>query len=304
MRGRQAARVLHQETLAVSPLTDFDLDQDGKIDLHAVYDRPDPRPYYQTLAAFDYSIPAAAEPLFRRTIRAFRRARRRPNATMLDVGSSYGVNAAILKHRYSLPALFDIYGRDATEGIATNRLLERDRALFGNGRGDDSLLTIGLDTSEEAIDYASEAGIIDKGIATNLEDQALTPQDAAALASVDLVLSTGAIGYVGAPTFNRILDASRNRPWFAVFALRMFPVAEIVSTLKKRGYAVFKLHGETFRQRRFANREERGEVLARLEDLGVDPANRESDGWLHAEFFVARPEGEPSGLLLPALRPI
>ena len=180
----------------------------------------------------------------------------------------------------------------------------RDRALFGNGRGDNSLLTIGLDTSQEAIDYASEAGIIDKGIATNLEERALTPEEAAALASVDLVLSTGAIGYVGAPTFNRILDACRNRPWFAVFALRMFPVARIVSTLRNRGYTVFKLDGETFRQRRFASREESSEVLARLDDLGVDPAGRESDGWLHAEFFLARPEGEPSGLSLPGLRPI
>lgn len=304
MRGRQAARVLHQETIAVSQLTDFDLDQDGKIDLNAVYDRPDPRAYYQTLAAFDYRIPGAAEPLFRRTIRALRRARRRPSTTLLDVGSSYGVNAAILKHRYSLPALFDIYGREATESIATDRLVERDRMLFGNERSDDSLLTIGLDTSEEAIAYASDAGIIDKGIVANLEERGLTPAEAEALAPVDLVLSTGAIGYVGAATFNRILDASHSRPWLAVFALRMFPVARIVSALRERGYAVFRLDGETFRQRRFANREERDEVMTRLADMGVDPAGRESDGWLHAEFFLARPEGEPSGLSLPALRPI
>jgi SAM-dependent methyltransferase len=288
----------------VSQLTDFDLDQDGKIDLHTVYDRPDPRGYYQTLSQFDYRIPSAAEPLFRRTIRALRRARQKPAATLLDVGSSYGVNAAILKHRYSLPALFDIYGRDATEGIAHTGLLERDRALFGNGRADDSLLTIGLDTSAKAIAYASKAGIIDKGIVANFEERAPTPEEAADLASVDLVLSTGAIGYVDAPTFDHILDAARRRPWFAVFALRMFPVARIASALRRRGYAVFKLHGETFRQRRFANQEERAEVFARLDALGVDAAGRENDGWLHAEFFLARPEGEPSGLSLANLRQI
>jgi hypothetical protein len=43
--------------------------------------------------------------------------------------------------------------------------------------------------------------------------------------------------------------------------------------------------------------------MARLADLGIDPAGRESDGWLHAEFFLARPEGEPSGLSLPGLQP-
>lgn len=288
----------------MSQLTDFDLDQDGKIDLHTVYDQPDPRGYYQTLSQFDYRIPSAAEPLFRRTIRALRRARRKPAATLLDVGSSYGVNAAILKHRYSLPALFDIYGREATEGIAHDGLIERDRALFGNGRADDSLLTIGLDTSAKAIGYANEVGIIDKGIVANLEERAPTPKETADLAPVDLVVSTGAIGYVGAPTFDHILDAARRSPWFALFALRMFPIARIASTLKRRGYAVFKLDGETFRQRRFASREERAEVLARLDSLGIDPTGRESDGWLHAEFFLARPEGEPSGLSLPDLRPI
>lgn len=288
----------------MSQSTDFDLDRDGKIDLRSVYDQPDPRGYYQTLSRFDYRIPAAAEPLFRRTIRALRRARRRPVATLLDVGSSYGVNAAILKHRYSLPALFDIYGREAAEGFARDGLIERDRALFGNGRADDSLVTIGLDTSAEAIGYASEARIIDQGIVANLEERAPTPQEAARLASVDLVLSTGAIGYVDAPTFHRILDAGLRRPWFAVFALRMFPVARIASALRRHGYAVFKLHGETFRQRRFASREERTEVLSRLRALGIDPTARESDGWLHAEFFLARPEGEPSGLSLPGLRPV
>lgn len=303
MAGKPRGYLL-QETTTVSQLTDFDLDQDGKIDLHTVYDQPDPRGYYQTLSQFDYRIPSAAEPLFRRTIRALRRARQKPAATLLDVGSSYGVNAAILKHRYSLPALFDIYGRDATKGVGHDGLLERDRALFGSGRADDSLLTIGLDTSAQAIGYASDAGIIDKGIVANLEERAATPEEAADLASVDLVLSTGAIGYVDAPTFDHILDACRRRPWFAIFALRMFPITRIASALRRRRYAVFKLEGETFRQRRFASREERAEVLARLDTLGIDPAGRESDGWLHAEFFLARPEGEPSGLSLPKLRPI
>ena len=285
----------------MSQVTDFDLDQDGKIDLDTVYDQADPRGYYQTLSQFDYRIPAAAEPLFRRTIRALRRARRKPDATILDVGSSYGVNAAILKHRYSLPALFEIYGRDATEGIARNGLLARDRALFGKGRADPSLRTIGLDTSACAVTYAREAGIIDRGIVANLEERAPTLEEAAAIASVDLVVSTGAIGYVGAPTFGRILDSAQRRPWFALFSLRMFPLGRIAAHLKARGYAVSKLEGETFRQRRFANRRERTEVLARLAALGIDAAGRESDGWLHAEFFLARPLDEPGGLAIPGL---
>ena len=37
-------------------LTTFDLDDTGKIDLHAIYDQPDPRDYYQTLVNLDYQI--------------------------------------------------------------------------------------------------------------------------------------------------------------------------------------------------------------------------------------------------------
>jgi hypothetical protein len=112
------------------------------------------------------------------------------------------------------------------------------------------------------------------------------------MAPTDLVISTGAIGYVGAPTFDHILDASSRQPWFALFALRMFPVEAIAATMAKRGYAVFRLAGRTFRQRRFAGRTEFNEVLANLAQIGIDPTGLEADGWYHAEFFFARPESE------------
>ena len=112
------------------------------------------------------------------------------------------------------------------------------------------------------------------------------------LADVDLVISTGAIGYVGAPTFVRILEAAGRRPWLALFALRMFSFDAIAEALKEHGYAVFKLDGKTFRQRHFADGKERAEVFANLDALGIDPGGCESDGWYHAEFFFAHPADE------------
>jgi hypothetical protein len=284
--------------------TDFDLDDDGKIDLQAIYRQPDPRMYYQTLATLDYRIPAAAGPFLLRAIDAFREARRKETATVLDVGSSYGINAAILKHGYDLGDLYGLYGPAATNGVEPEALLDRDRGLFGHGHGDETLTTIGLDVAGDAIAYAREAGIIDRGITANLEERRATPDEAAELLPVDVVVSTGAVGYVGVPTFDRILDEARRKPWFAFFSLRMFPVDDIAAALRKRGYAIFKLDGETFRQRRFANGRERREVLARLAALDVDPAGREADGWLHAEFFLARPEGEVAEAAFPDLKPI
>jgi len=275
----------------VTVLKTFDLDDDGKIDLSAIYNQPDPRSYYQTLIRLDYRIPESARSIFSRLIGAMRSAREQQIMTVLDVGCSYGVNAAILRHGYGLSELFNLYGLGATAGLTRGKLIERDRSLF-QGDGDGDLETIGLDTAGAAIDYACAANILDSGIVADLESRPLSDREASRLAATDLVISTGAIGYVGAPTFQHILDSVERPPWMALFALRMFPFADIAAALKARGYTVFHLRGQTFRQRRFAGADERTEVLARLASLGIDPTGRELDGWYHAEFFLALPEDE------------
>jgi hypothetical protein len=276
----------------MSAQTDFDLDDTGKIDLNGIYDRPDPRGYYQTLANLDYRIPAAAEPVFRAVIEAQRAARNRRRLTTLDVGCSYGVNAAILKHGCDLPDLFRFYSVQATASLSRRELLARDRAFFKSRVGDADLRMVGLDTADNAAAYACAAGIMDAAIVADLEAEAPAEPETELIADVNLVISTGAIGYVGAQTFAHILDRAGSRPWFALFALRMFPIEAIAEVLKYAGYAVFRLVGQTFRQRRFAGRDEANEVLANLAQLGIDPAGRESEGWYHAEFYFARPAFE------------
>ncbi len=284
----------------MSALTDFDLDETGKIDLTGIYDRPDPRDYYQTLINLDYRIPGEAEPVFRKVIEAQRTARNRRQLKLLDVGCSYGVNAAILKHCCSLPELFRFYGSAVTGALSRSELVARDRAFYG--RADSEELTcVGLDTAARSVGYAHEAGILDAFIARDLEQETPTDEECAVLADTDLVISTGAIGYVGAATFTHILDCVSTRPWLALFALRMFPIDEIAEALKERGYAVLKLAGETFRQRHFAGRDERAEVFANLKRLGIDPAGLESEGWYHAEFFFARPADEHGPDPVPGL---
>ncbi len=282
----------------MSALTDFDHDETGKIDLTAIYDRPDPRDYYQTLVNLDYRIPAEAAPVFRQVIASERSVRRRRPLKLLDVGCSYGVNAALLKHDRTLPELFRAYGATATAALSRRELLARDRAGY---RPNPELTVIGLDPAERAVGYAREAGILDGYLTRDLESEAPTAEERTLLADVDLVISTGAIGYVGAPTFSRILDAAGRRPWLALFALRMFSFDAIAALLKARGYAVFKLAGRTFHQRHFADGRERAEVFANLDGLGLDPAGYESDGWYHAEFFFAHPAGEDVPPPLPGL---
>ena len=285
----------------MSALTDFDLDETGKIDLTAIYDRPDPRDYYQTLTNLDYRIPAEAAPIFRRVIEVERSVRQRRLLKLLDVGCSYGVNAAILKHGQALPDLFRAYSASATGALSRRELLARDRATYRRSAEPAELTVIGLDPATRAVGYAREAGILDDFLTADLETQAPTAAERALLANVDLVISTGAIGYVGAPTFVQILEAAERRPWLALFTLRMFSFDAIGEALKERGYGVFKLSGNTFRQRHFADGKERAEVFANLDALGIDPDGCESDGWYHAEFFFAHPAHEDVPAPLPGL---
>ena len=65
--------------------------------------------YFRTLKEFRYGIPGAAKPIFQRLIGHLRR-RRDGTCRILDLGCSYGVNSALLKHDLSMSALYDHWG--------------------------------------------------------------------------------------------------------------------------------------------------------------------------------------------------
>lgn len=76
----------------------------SKANMDAIYIQPDPRAYFETLGGLDNVIPDQAKPVFQLMIRAIGNERDRP-VTMLDIGCSYGVNAALLKHDLSMADL-------------------------------------------------------------------------------------------------------------------------------------------------------------------------------------------------------
>jgi predicted TPR repeat methyltransferase len=234
-----------------------------------------------------------AKPVFDEVIAACRRMRNRKRLKLIDVGCSYGVNAALLKHRIDMTELYDLYTGRSAEGLARDRLTARDRRLFAEGADAPAFEVVGLDSAERAVAYAVETGILDNGVAADLEANEPEADERDALSGADLVISTGCIGYVGAPTFARILDANRaTQPWLAHFVLRMFSFEPLRNLFKARGYLTEKARGRLFRQRRFASSAERAEVLGRLKERGVDVAGREAEGWLYAEFFLSRPVEE------------
>lgn len=271
------------------------VDQPGetKANMDAIYGEADPRAYFRELGKLDYRIPELAKPIFERIVGLLRRERPAP-IHALDLGCSYGINGALLKHGRSIEELGNHWSRPEIAAADSAEVIAADRDYFDPARADDDLVLLGLDVSRPAIDYAEQAGLIDKGLAINLETQALPGDARSLLEPVDLVMSTGAVGYVTEATFERLLPAvtTSNPPWISNFVLRMFPFDAIDETLSRWGYVTEKLEGHSFIQRSFASGEEEQRILAELESMGLDPTGLEAEGNLHAEFFLSRPRAQ------------
>lgn len=265
------------------------LDETGKVSLDHVYTQPDPRDYFTTLRTLEYRIPQLAKPHFLALIREYRAARQIRGTTVLDIGCSYGINAALLKCDTTMDHLYRHYAGPEVRALDRTALLARDHELVRSSDHHDGARFIGLDNSQAALSYGLAAGFLDDALHADLELRDPTERETAQLAGTDVVISTGCLGYVGERTIARIVAAiGDRRPWMAHFILRMFPFDPIADCLTEYGYETERIEG-LFKQRRFASPEEQALVLETLADTGVDSRGREADGWLYAQLYVSRP---------------
>lgn len=266
---------------------------ESKATFDDIYNRPDPRDYFETLWNLGYEIPEQARPVFHAVFGALREVRDREGATtkVVDLGCSYGINAALLKFGVSMEELGELYLDPKLSDAEPPKVADRVAGWLEKQSDHPYLEIVGLDSAERAVAYATEVGFLDDGVAVDLE-QGEPPEDFdERLAKTDAIISTGCVGYVGPRTFERLLEASGTEPapWVASFVLRMFPYDDIESRLRDFGLVTEKLEGVTFFQRRFASRDEQEEVFDSLDKLGIDPAGLEAEGHYHAEFFLSRP---------------
>jgi hypothetical protein len=260
-------------------------DDTGKVSLDHIYTQPDPRAYFRTLRELDYQIPQLAKPHFASLITEYRSARGIDRPQVVDIGSSYGINAALLRCDADIAELYDRYGDPDLTSIA--ECLDGDRELVRTRSGARARF-VGLDVSGPALVYATSAGFLDDAVLADLESGDPTDEQRIQLAPTDLVVSTGCLGYVGVKTITRVVEAIDRAPWMAHFVLRMFPFDPIADALDEFGYRTERVD-QLFRQRRFASPEEQSQVLDTLATVGVDPAGLESDGWFYAGLYISRP---------------
>ena len=264
-----------------------------KASMDDIYDQSDPRAYFRELHKLGYTIPGIAKPIFQKLIHHLQR-RRDDTVHVLDMGCSYGVNAALLKHDLSMEELYEHWDQKALVEATSEEVVTYDRRFFNNLDEHEDISVIGLDQADSAIAFAKESGLLDEGIAVNLETEPLPTLAKEELAPVDLVISTGCVGYVTKKSFESLLPAvtQEQEPWIANFVARMFPFNSIEETLNDWGYVTERLEGQTFDQRHFASAKEQERVIDQLRTQGIDPTGKETEGHLVAEFYLSRPANE------------
>jgi SAM-dependent methyltransferase len=264
-----------------------------KANFDRIYELPDPREYLRVLGGLDYVIPDLAKGILRSLIARCARLHGR-RVKVLDLGCSYGINAALVRFPLDMQRMAHRYNNTSMHGLSTGDLLKLDANYFGSWPEQVNASFSGLDVSQAAIDYAKSVGLIEGGIAANLEQGDTTAEQRTALEDTDIIVSTGCVGYVTDKTFHRLLSMQKKgrAPWVASFVLRMFPYDSIEAELAQHGLVTEKLGGVTFVQRRFHSEIELEATLAAVTARGLDPHGKENDGLLHAELYVSRPETE------------
>ncbi|MGY8678399.1 class I SAM-dependent methyltransferase [Bradyrhizobium sp. UFLA05-153] len=270
---------------------DFSRINQSKAVFDDIYALDDPRAYFSVLGDLDYMIPDVAEPVVRQILAA-KASATGLTPTVLDVGCSYGINAAVHRFPLTFGGLRHRYARREMRAISSETLVRLDRSFYASWPDVGLARFIGLDISAPAISYATGVGLLEQGIVADLERESLSADSARAIRSADVIMSTGCIGYVTEKTFSKILDATEKRPWIVSFVLRMFPFDSLAATFAKHGLVTERLTGATFIQRRFRDAEEFESSLAALAALGVDANGLESEGLFHADLILSRPEAD------------
>lgn len=273
-----------------------------KSDFDSIYDQPDPRAYFRTLARLDYTTPQHGADVFSRLLREHPSTSGRPS-TVLDLCCSYGVVSTLLKTDLDLAEVYRHYGAPATRSMTNRELAAADVRLLRERRRAGAPLVAGLDVAKNAVDYAVTTGTLDVGFAENLEESDPGPRLSELLGDVDLITATGAIAYVTERTFERLVAAARPSVWVASFCLRTSDYGPIADALAARGLRTERLAG-TYPQRRFTDADEQRWAVEEVRARGLDPSGRESDGYYHAELYVSRPARQVADRPLEQLLPV
>ncbi|MCS3765664.1 MULTISPECIES: hypothetical protein [Bradyrhizobium] len=241
--------------------------------------------------ALDYMIPDRAKPVFERIFADYRRIRNKTILKIIDVGCSYGINAALLRTDLDLDELYAAYLESSG---SLSRQQEIEHGLFFRNRGlRDDIRFVGVDPSFRAVRYAQALGLLEAGITADLETRDLTLKERCALVDADILISTGCVGYATERTFARVYQASASsRPWVVAFAMHPFSYDGIAAVFQNFALETKIVDRFRQRQRRFATSAERQAILNAMAKLGMEDRLERTTGYIYASCYISAPPGE------------
>ena len=274
-----------------------------KANFDEVYQAPTPHAYFETMNQLEYAIGQEARPFFLSAVALIRR--QLGNQTpirMLDLGCSYGVGSALVKYGFSFSEITDFFTHH-TDG--DYRQCVRDtREWLAENKPEKPITCVGADASAEAIKFGADSGLLDSGIAHDLEsDPRLAPGECALMQKCNLLISTGAIGYVGERTLDAILrQLGKDKPlphgpYVVVTILRMFTPELVAKAFASNGFKFLQVPEVHLRQRRFHNETEQAETIKLVQARGLETDMLEADGYHYADLFVGAPESDHPALM-------
>ncbi len=265
-----------------------------KKDFTDIYTQNSPYEYLKEMRKLQYRIPDFTKPLYLSLAEQLFNKLHRP-VNVLDLGSSYGINSALMKYNLTMSKLDDFFLKEKEP------TKEETRQFFENLPKNDALVFYQIDISNPALQFSEEMGLCKKGLNVNLETEKLDlPQE---LSQIDMVIATGCIGYIGYRAFSNLLQVIKNQqsnfsrydtehvtPIFAFSILRIFDMDKIQKTFDYYGYSLLKSELKPICQRYFSDSEEKSQTLSLLHSKGIDTKGYEDDGYFYADIYVASPK--------------
>ena len=282
----------------------YEEENKAKATFDEVYVQPTPHAYVQKMASHGYQIGEQARPYCFEATQLLNELNSDAwPVQMLDLGCSYGMGSAFLKYGCSFEEIVAFFASRAPDELAA--CAEVTRMWLNVAPPACDVRCVGLDSSEPAVSFALKAGLLDGGIAKNYEDPSVQPSkmDIEWFRSCNLLVSTGAIGYVTQETLRKVLPhlgkdhPTKHGPFAVVTILRMFETEPIVSCFEEAGMKMVRVPGSCLPQRNFADDAERDGIISVLHNQHVDTLGFEDEGKLFAELYVAAAEDQVDRLV-------
>jgi hypothetical protein len=243
----------------------------------------EPSAFFERFEELDYRTPAYAATLLRHVLGALSE----QDNVIVDLGSSYGINAALINHAVSLPGLYAHYRRDGKATTAWR--IEEDRRFFTATRRSDAVPVIGIDVSSSAINYGISVGLLVAGITSDLEHDRQDHDASVLLRRSTLISASNPVEFLGSRTFITLIGASAHPPVITGFFLRWRDVRPIAQSLAVAGYEFRADYCSVFPLRRFDSVADRRAAVSGLRRLGLKETAVETNGYHGAVPFVAIP---------------